>query len=115
MKRQQLLLLILAFGVFSILNTEMGIIGILPMAAEMYQVDIVQADARQSVRAWRGHRRADDAVAVLALQSQARDAACAGRVHDLQCTGRRCERLPAPFSAARRAGLFPPGLLCTRL
>ena len=29
MKRQQLLLLILAFGVFSILNTEMGIIGIL--------------------------------------------------------------------------------------
>ena len=27
MKRQQLLLLILAFGVFSILNTEMGIIG----------------------------------------------------------------------------------------
>ena len=43
MKRQQLLLLILAFGVFSILNTEMGIIGILPMAAAMYQVDIVQA------------------------------------------------------------------------
>ena len=43
MKRQQRLLLILAFGVFSILNTEMGIIGILPMAAEMYQVDIVQA------------------------------------------------------------------------
>ena len=43
MKRQQLLLLILAFGVFSILNTEMGIIGILPMAAEMNQVDIVQA------------------------------------------------------------------------
>ena len=40
MKRQQLLLLILAFGVFSILNTEMGI---LPMAAAMYQVDIVQA------------------------------------------------------------------------
>lgn len=42
-KQQQLLLLILAFGVFSILNTEMGIIGILPMAAEMYHVDIVQA------------------------------------------------------------------------
>ena len=35
-RQQQLLLLILAFGVFSILNTEMGIIGILPMAAEMY-------------------------------------------------------------------------------
>lgn len=43
MKQQQLLLLILALGAFSILNTEMGIIGILPMAAEMYQVDIVQA------------------------------------------------------------------------
>ena len=43
MKRQQRLLLILALGVFSILNTEMGIIGILPVAAAMYQVDIVQA------------------------------------------------------------------------
>lgn len=42
-RKKQLLLLILTLGVFSILNTEMGIIGILPMAANMYHVDIVQA------------------------------------------------------------------------
>ncbi|SDP62158.1 Predicted arabinose efflux permease, MFS family [Selenomonas ruminantium] len=40
---KQLLLLILATGVFSILNTEMGFIGILPYIAENYQVTVVQA------------------------------------------------------------------------
>lgn len=43
MKQKQFLLLILSLGVFSIINTEMGIIGILPMAAGLYHVDIVQA------------------------------------------------------------------------
>lgn len=37
------LVAILAVGVFSILNTEMGIIGILPMVAERYSIDIVKA------------------------------------------------------------------------
>ena len=37
------LIAILAVGVFSILNTEMGIIGVLPMVAEQYAIDIVQA------------------------------------------------------------------------
>lgn len=37
------MLWILACGVFSILNTEMGIIGILPAVAGYYNVDIVQA------------------------------------------------------------------------
>lgn len=37
------MIFILACGVFSILNTEMGIIGILPAAAAYYNVDIVQA------------------------------------------------------------------------
>lgn len=37
------MIFILACGVFSILNTEMGIIGILPAAAAYYGVDIVQA------------------------------------------------------------------------
>lgn len=43
MKERNLLLFLLAVGVFGILNTEMGIIGVLPMVAERYQVDIVQA------------------------------------------------------------------------
>ena len=37
------MLLILATGVFGILNTEMGFIGILPYIAEYYQVSVVQA------------------------------------------------------------------------
>lgn len=37
------MLLILAAGVFGILNTEMGFIGILPYIAEYYQVSVVQA------------------------------------------------------------------------
>ncbi|MFC4099417.1 MFS transporter [Paenibacillus xanthanilyticus] len=36
-------LIILSLGVFSILNTEMGVIGILPLIAEHYQVNIAQA------------------------------------------------------------------------
>lgn len=36
-------LLILIIGVFSILNTEMGIVGILPAIAESYQVSISTA------------------------------------------------------------------------
>ena len=42
-RNKQVLLLILAAGVFGILNTEMGFIGILPYIAEDYQVTVVQA------------------------------------------------------------------------
>ncbi|MBR1697110.1 MAG: MFS transporter, partial [Anaerovibrio sp.] len=42
-KNKQVLILILATGVFGILNTEMGFIGILPYIAENYQVTVVQA------------------------------------------------------------------------
>jgi len=42
-KNKQVLLFILATGVFGILNTEMGFIGILPYIAETYQVTVVQA------------------------------------------------------------------------
>ncbi len=41
--RKNLLILILMVGVFGILNTEMGFIGILPYISESYQVTIVQA------------------------------------------------------------------------
>lgn len=43
MERKNVLLFILAAGVFGILNTEMGFIGILPYIAEEYDVTIVQA------------------------------------------------------------------------
>ena len=42
-KNKQALMLILAAGVFGILNTEMGFIGILPYIAENYQVTVLQA------------------------------------------------------------------------
>ena len=38
-----LLVLILTFGVFSILNTEMGVIGMLPLIADTFQVSVPQA------------------------------------------------------------------------
>ncbi|WP_235821740.1 MFS transporter [Gottfriedia acidiceleris] len=40
---QYLLIFILSFGVFGILNTEMGVIGILPDIAEQYDVSVSQA------------------------------------------------------------------------
>lgn len=43
LKNKTLLIYILVVGVFGILNTEMGIIGILPYVAETYGVDIVTA------------------------------------------------------------------------
>lgn len=42
-KRTNLLIAILTLGVFSILNTEMGIIGVLPLVAEHFHVSISQA------------------------------------------------------------------------
>lgn len=41
--RNNLLIFILTVGVFSIINTEMGVIGILPLLAERYGVNITQA------------------------------------------------------------------------
>ncbi|MBU3878201.1 MFS transporter [Faecalicatena sp. AGMB00832] len=42
-KKSSRMILILTFGVFGILNTEMGIVGILPMIAEQFQVNIATA------------------------------------------------------------------------
>ena len=42
-KNHNVLILILTIGIFSILNTEVGIIGILPLIAEKFSVDITQA------------------------------------------------------------------------
>lgn len=43
MRRKSLLLFILAIGVFGILNTEMGFIGILPNIADQYEVSVSTA------------------------------------------------------------------------
>lgn len=43
MKKNNFLILILALGTFSILNTELGIIGILPSIAEHYQISVSKA------------------------------------------------------------------------
>lgn len=42
-KQNSILILILTIGVFSIINTEMGVIGILPMISEVYGVEISAA------------------------------------------------------------------------
>ncbi|MEV5027433.1 MFS transporter [Paenibacillus sp. LPE1-1-1.1] len=42
-RRNNLLILILTFGVFGILNTEMGVIGILPLIADNFNVSITKA------------------------------------------------------------------------
>ncbi|WP_425057954.1 hypothetical protein [Sporomusa carbonis] len=42
-ERKNLLIFILTVGVFGILNTEMGFIGILPLLADQFHVSISQA------------------------------------------------------------------------
>src|ERR1700726_2685860 len=42
-KRHNLLIFILTIGVFGILNTEMGVIGILPLIADQFHVSISKA------------------------------------------------------------------------
>ena len=43
MDKKTLLIWILVVGVFGILNTEMGVIGILPYVSSSYQVDLTTA------------------------------------------------------------------------
>ncbi len=42
-KRDQLLVFIVTIGVFGIINTEMGVIGILPSIADHFQVSVSKA------------------------------------------------------------------------
>lgn len=42
-KRSSLLVLILTIGVFGIINTEMGVVGIIPMIAETFNVSVPTA------------------------------------------------------------------------
>lgn len=48
-RRESLLVLILAFGVFGIINTEMGVVGIIPQIAERFGVSISEAGLTVSV------------------------------------------------------------------
>ncbi len=47
--RLRLLVVILAFGVFGIINTEMGVVGIIPQIAERFGVTVPEAGATVSV------------------------------------------------------------------
>ena len=42
-KKSSLLILILTIGVFGILNTEMGVVGILPLIAQKFNVSVPTA------------------------------------------------------------------------
>ncbi|MBE5101609.1 MFS transporter [Priestia aryabhattai] len=42
-KRKKLIIFILAFGVFGLMNTEMGVVGILPLLADHYNVTVTRA------------------------------------------------------------------------
>ncbi|AIQ51451.1 Purine efflux pump PbuE [compost metagenome] len=48
-RRNPLLIFILTIGVFGILNTEMGVIGILPTLAERFNVSVTEAGLLVSV------------------------------------------------------------------
>jgi MFS transporter, DHA1 family, inner membrane transport protein len=48
-KRSNLIILILAFGVFGLMNTEMGVVGILPLLADYYDVTVTRAGLLVSV------------------------------------------------------------------
>lgn len=42
-EKKNLLIFILTIGVFGIINTEMGVLGILPLLAEKFSISIAQA------------------------------------------------------------------------
>lgn len=42
-RKNNLLIFILTIGVFGIINTEMGVLGILPLLAEKFSISIAQA------------------------------------------------------------------------
>ena len=46
------LILILTIGVFSIINTEMGVVGILPLVSENYGVTVSTAGLLVSMLRW---------------------------------------------------------------
>jgi predicted MFS family arabinose efflux permease len=48
-KRNNLLIAILTIGVFAIINTEMGVIGILPLVAQHFQISISKAGLLVSI------------------------------------------------------------------
>lgn len=65
------LVFILTVGVFGILNTEMGVVGILPLIAETFHVTVPEAGWTVSIFALgRGYIRPDPPARVLGIQPQ---------------------------------------------
>ena len=48
-RKNNLLIFILTIGVFGIINTEMGVLGILPLLAEKFSISIAQAGSLVSL------------------------------------------------------------------
>ena len=77
------MILILTLGVFGILNTEMGIVGILPMIAEQYNVSIATAGWLVSgFCAGGGSCRTDDAAALFQDESKGINAGSGRHFYD---------------------------------
>ena len=84
-EKNNLLIFILTIGVFGIINTEMGVLGILPLLAEKFSISIAQAGLLVSLFAlaicWGGGgSRSGDAAAFCGHRQEAGDASGIERI-----------------------------------
>lgn len=85
-EKNNLLIFILTIGVFGIINTEMGVLGILPLLAEKFSISIAQAGllvslfAGQFVCFGSGCSRSGDAAAFCGHRQEAGDASGIERI-----------------------------------
>jgi predicted MFS family arabinose efflux permease len=76
-EKNNLLIFILTIGVFGIINTEMGVLGILPLLAEKFSISIAQAGLLVSLFAL---AVAGDAAAFCGHRQEAGDASGIERI-----------------------------------
>ena len=87
-EKNNLLIFILTIGVFGIINTEMGVLGILPLLAEKFSISIAQAGLLVSLfalavagaRAGLPPSRSGDAAAFCGHRQEAGDASGIERI-----------------------------------
>ena len=78
-EKNNLLIFILTIGVFGIINTEMGVLGILPLLAEKFSISIAQAGLLVSLFAL-AVAAAGDAAAFCGHRQEAGDASGIERI-----------------------------------
>lgn len=80
-EKNNLLIFILTIGVFGIINTEMGVLGILPLLAEKFSISIAQAGLLVSLFALAvAASRSGDAAAFCGHRQEAGDASGIERI-----------------------------------